>query len=176
MSDAFLGEIRIFAGTFPPANWAFCDGNMLPAAQNAALYSVIGTAYGTTDQYRNFALPDLRARAPMGAGTVDAVTVCQRGEVIGSEVVALEAENMPLHRHQVGVNTGSGSTVGTPQPGYMIAASAPERLYTENPDTLSSMNDAMVGVVGEGEPHDNMSPFINLNFIIALRADYPPHK
>ena len=83
---------------------------------------------------------------------------------------------MPPHRHLVRVNIHPENAVGTPQTGYMITESGPERLYTKAPEALSDMHSDMVSYTGEGAPHDNMSPYINLNYIIALRAEYPPHS
>src|SRR5271166_5833783 len=101
MADPFLGEIRIFGGTFAPLGWAFCQGQLLPIAQNTALFSLLGTTYGG-DGVSNFALPDLRGRVPMGMGQGPGLSPYVQGQMGGAESVTLTTQQMPPHSHSVG--------------------------------------------------------------------------
>lgn len=165
MSEPFLGEIRMFGGNFAPRGWAFCDGQLLPIAQNTALFSLLGTTYGGDGQ-STFGLPDLRGRFPMHEGQGPGLTPRSLGAVAGAEAVTLIASQMPAHNHTVGASTGEANDV-IPTNGYLAAGNQ----YSASANT--SLNPAALGVAGGSQPHDNMPPYLVVNFIIALEGIYP---
>lgn len=178
MSDPFVAEIRIFAGNFAPRNWAFCNGTLLPIAQNTALFSLIGTTYGgdgrTTTQ-----LPDLRGRAAMHPGQGPGLTRRRLGERGGSEQASLSLGQITGHSHAVyGKNDDDAdnptpANSGAPD-GRAFANNAAKPLYGPNTaGDLDAMSAAAVSSVGGGQAHNNMQPFLTMNFIIALQGTFP---
>jgi microcystin-dependent protein len=170
MSDFFLGEIRIFAGTFAPAGWAICDGQLLSISQNTALFSLLGTYYGG-DGRSTFALPNLQGMAPMGqfqgAGLSDRVI----GEVGGEASVTLLSNQVPVHTHTYTAGAGGRGNVATVTGNVNASAPALTNIYGTSTDgTL--MNASMIAAPAS-LPHENMQPFLVLNFIIALRGIFP---
>jgi microcystin-dependent protein len=164
MAEPFIGEVRMFAGTFAPNGWAFCDGSLLPISQYDALFSLIGTTYGGDGQ-TTFALPDLRGRLPLHAGSGYVL-----GQQAGTETVTLLATQVPGHTHPPQVSTSPGTG---PSPGNAVwAAGATDPLYAAGPPTGAAMA-AAVGAAGGGQPHDNLMPFTVVSFIIALFGIYP---
>lgn len=161
MAEPFLGEIRLFAGNFAPRGWAFCNGQALPIAQNAALFSLLGTTYGG-DGRTTFALPDLRGRVPLHP---DANVVY--GAQGGAETVTLAAANLPAHRHAVPAAAGAATT-GDPREGPPALARVP----TFAAGSAAPM-DARLEPAGGGQPHDNMGPYTVVSFIIALEGIFP---
>lgn len=162
--DPFIGEIRIFAGNFAPAQWALCNGQLLPIQQNAALFSILGTIYGGNGQ-TNFALPDLRGRAPMGAGrALQSWTDYSVGQAVGAETVSLTQSEMPSHGHLM----PGASEQTTDRPNG--AAPAPGGSY----GTATGPAMAVTAATGANMPHLNMQPSLVLNFIIAVSGVYPP--
>ena len=162
MSDQYVGEIRMFAGNYPPRNWAFCDGSTLPINGNEALYSVIGTTYGGDGQ-TNFKLPDLRGRIPVHKGQ-NSATGTQY-----VEKVTLTTAELPAHTHPVNAQSAMG-TLNNPTNAFWAGYS--KNLYsTSTPDL--QMNAQAVTVVGGGQAHDNMMPYLTVSFIIALNGIYP---
>jgi microcystin-dependent protein len=163
MSTAFVGEIRIFGGNYAPFGWAFCDGRLIPISENQALYSLIGTTFGG-DGTNTFALPDLRGRLPMHTGSQFPL-----GEAAGDESVELTTGQLPSHQHPPAAVSGPGNT-GSPQ-GAVWAAGGGSYYGTGNAD--APMNAGAVQATGSGQPHDNLSPFQVVTFIIALDGVYP---
>jgi microcystin-dependent protein len=163
MSEPFLAEIRIVGFNFAPRGWAQCDGQILPINQHQALYSLLGTTYGG-DGRTSFALPDLRGRAPKHVG--EGVTQGQKG---GLETVALTAAQMPEHEHEARASQAAGDT---PVPTGNVLASA-DNLYGE-PTNLTALRSGSVANVGGGQGHENMQPYLALNFCIALQGLFPP--
>lgn len=167
MSDSpwMIGEIRLFAGLKPPQGWAFCQGQVLQISQNQALFNQIGALFGG-DGISTFALPDLRGRTPVHAGGV----APQVGDKGGLETVALTADELPSHTHQVGA--GGSATTSKPQASYWAeninAATAPYH-STQAGGTMAA---GAVTVVGDGAPHENMQPFLALNFMIAVEGGF----
>ncbi len=153
----------MFGGNFAPVGWAFCDGALLPISGNDVLFSLIGTTYGGDGQ-NTFALPDLRGRFPMHRSTSHPI-----GEFSGTEQVTLVGNQVPMHSHPPICSSGLG-TRGTPGGSYW-AGSAVRPYNTNVPD--SAMNPNVVSAVGGGQPHDNMSPFLVVTFIISLFGIYP---
>jgi microcystin-dependent protein len=171
MSEPFLAEVRIFAGNFAPRGWAFCDGQLLPISQNTALFSLIGTIYGG-DGRSTTALPNLQGRAPMHPGRGPGLTERRLGQRGGSTTETLTEAQMPNHTHGVmAANAQAG--VGSPD-GNALNRLVDEQVF-QNPVTSTPVNMAgqMVGNTGGGQAHDNMQPYLGLNFIIALVGLYP---
>lgn len=163
MSDPFLAEIRVVSFAFAPKGWALCDGRLLPINQNQALFSLLGTAYGG-DGRTTFALPDLRGRAPAHVGSI---TLGERG---GEETQSLTEAQLPAHTHVLGASSQRGS-LDDPA-GAVWAGPAAGNLYSaEEPDT--TMQPESVTPFGNGQPHENMQPYLVLNFVIAIQGIFP---
>jgi microcystin-dependent protein len=162
MSEPFLSEIKIVSFNFPPKGWAFCNGQFLPINQNQALFSLLGTTYGGNGQ-TTFALPDLRGRVPIHKG--GGFTL---GEAGGEQAHTLTLSEMPQHLHVASANN-TGPNASTPQNDFWCAPGA--EIYANAPDNV--MRPGTVGNVGGSQPHENMSPYLVLNFIIALQGIFP---
>ncbi len=161
MAEPFLGEIRLVAFSFAPQGWALCNGQLLPIMQNQALYALLGTAYGGDGQ-RTFALPDLRGRAPVHIG--NGITW---GEVNGEEAHTLTVAEMPAHAHTaVG---GDAADATSPVNNYW--ATTPDNAYGNSPN--GQMHPSAIQSTGGGQAHENMQPYLVLNFIIALQGIFP---
>jgi len=162
--DAFVGEIKLFAGDFAPSGWAFCEGQLLNPNSYNSLFSLIGTSYGG-DGNSTFALPDLRGRAPMHYG--NAYPFAALG---GAETVALLADQIPTHTHAaMGSSAVATSDLPAGRAAAKSAGGAP--LYASTPDV--SLNSGSMATAGGSAAHPNMQPWIALNFIIALDGVYP---
>ena len=173
MSEPFIAEVRIFAGTFAPRGWAFCDGQLLPISNNTALFSLIGTTYGG-DGRSTTALPNLQGRAPMHPGRGPGLTPRRLGEKTGVETVVLSEAQIPSHSHVARANSGSGQADVLPSPVASIARGRRDSLYqTESNSNLVGMASNIVDSTGGGLPHQNMQPYLAMNFIIALVGLYP---
>ena len=162
MSEPFLGEIRMVGFNFAPRGWALCDGQILPIAQNQSLYSLLGTTYGG-DGRTTFALPDLRGRSPMHVGNGHT-----QGQKSGEETHTLALNEIPVHDHVLQSTSENGNQ---PIPTDAMLATA-NNMYG-NPATLTSLRGDSVTSVGGGQAHDNMQPFLALNFCIALQGLFP---
>ncbi|APV50542.1 hypothetical protein BWI17_13080 [Betaproteobacteria bacterium GR16-43] len=170
MAQAYLGEIRIFAGAFAPQGWMFCDGTVLSIVKNTPLFAVIGTTYGG-DGIQNFALPDLRDRVPVGVGRASGLANRVQGETGGSAAVALTDHTMGAHDHRAQCFSGAGNH-RSPR-GRIWAQSNTNDPPFHTPPALAPMNAAAVGTTGGGQPHANEQPFLAVNFIIAVSGDFP---
>jgi microcystin-dependent protein len=164
MSQPYVGEVRMFAGNFAPAGWAFCDGQLLPISENDVLFNLIGTSYGGDGQ-STFALPDLRGRLPIhqGSGFVPA----QAG---GAEQITLTVNQMPAHSHPLLASTGPGNA-NTPG-GNVTAESAAVKIYYADQPTVA-LNPAAINATGGSQPHSNLQPYLCINFIISLFGIFP---
>jgi microcystin-dependent protein len=162
--NPFLGEIRMFAGNFAPVGWAFCEGQILPISENEALFNLVGTTYGGDGQ-QTFALPNLQSRIPVHVGQGFVL-----GQAAGEEVVTLTTQQMPAHTHGVIATTASGTQSSPAR--NTLAASATVALYNGNPPSTALAAPAVQNA-GGSQPHDNMQPFLVLNFIIALNGVFP---
>ena len=174
MSEPFIAEIRIFAGNCAPRGWAFCNGQLLPIAQNTALFSLIGTTYGG-DGRTTTALPNLQGRAPMHPGHGPGLSVRRLGERGGDETAALSEAQMPNHTHSANVTPQSGDQ-GDPSPGaYLAGGSTPATtVYGDGSATLDgALAPGALPLAGGGQPHNNLQPFLTMNFIIALVGLFP---
>lgn len=171
MSSPFVAEIRIFPFNFAPKGWAFCDGQLLPISQNTALFSLLGTTYGG-DGKSTFALPDLQGCAPMQQGQGPGLSLRDLGETGGEQSVTLLQTEMPSHTHGVlassatdsGVPTGNAWGSGQKGFGSVYAVPPPN----------SQMNPLGTSIAGGNLPHNNMMPYLGLNFCIALQGIFPP--
>lgn len=174
MADQFVAEIRLFTGNFAPKGWAFCDGQILPISQNTALFSLLGTTYGG-DGKSNFALPNLQGSAPLHAGQGPGLTLRSLGETGGEQVVTLLESQMPSHTHDARCYNGPGD-LNTPA-GTSWAESytgkSPINMYASTSASNVSMNPFALSVTGGNLPHNNMPPYLVLNFIIALQGIFP---
>lgn len=172
MSEPFIAEIRIFAGNFAPRSWAFCDGQLLPISNNTALFSLIGTTYGG-DGRTTMALPDLQGRAPMHPGRGPGLTARRLGEKVGVETVTLTEAQIPSHRHTARAENTFGN-VTTPDNTSSLTRSAAGNAYQSNTTAnLVDMASGTLSTTGGGQSHDNVQPYLTLNFIIALQGLYP---
>ena len=167
MATPYIGEIRRFGVNFAPQCCAFCNGQVLPISDYDVLFNLIGTTYGGDGQ-STFALPDLQSRVPihMGSNAGNTYTIGQNG---GVESVTLTQSQMPLHSHVV----NASNTGGSDSPANKVWGNAPQtKPYGATPGN-ANMNPASVGNAGGSQPHDNMIPFLAINFIIALEGIYP---
>lgn len=177
MSEPFTAEIRIFAGNFAPRGWAFCDGQLLPISQNTALFSLIGTTYGG-DGRTTTALPDLQGRAPMHPGRGPGLTSRRLGEKIGVQTITLNSSQMPSHTHPAQADAEAGGTFGggadsaTPIGSHLGNTTAAGEFFSTGA-TDAPMNSAAIENTGSSQAHNNMQPYLTLNFIIALQGLYP---
>lgn len=164
MAQPYVGEIRMFAGNFAPAGWAFCEGQLLPISENATLFQLLGTTYGG-DGEETFALPDLRGRVPLHQGNGFALA-----QAAGVEEVSLTAQQTPIHNHALLVSLDGGTTNN---PGTnALAASASIDMYIEQSGDVS-LNAQTVGPVGGSQPHTNLQPYLCIDFIISLFGIFP---
>lgn len=171
MADPFVAEIRVFPFNFAPKGWAFCDGQLMPLSQNTALFSLLGTTYGG-DGKSTFALPNLQGRAPMHPGQGPGLSLHDLGESAGSETVTLLVGEIPSHSHSVNVLTAPASSFN-PNSNAVLARSAGGFAYSsDSPDT--SMAQESLSPAGGDAPHNNMQPYLTVNFAIALQGVFPP--
>jgi microcystin-dependent protein len=178
MADAYIGEIRNFAGTYAPNNWLFCEGQVLPLAQNTALFSIIGTTYGGNGT-SNFAIPDLRGSVPIGQGQGPGLTSRQLGETGGSATVALTATDMPTHTHVangVAANGTDNSPGGALWSQYSAGGRNPTIAKLYGPAANTTMAPGALATAGGSTPHNNMQPFLPMRFIICTEGIYPPRS
>jgi microcystin-dependent protein len=168
MADPFTGEIRLFAGSFAPTGWAFCNGQLLAINDYQNLFALIGTTFGGDGQ-STFALPDLRGRVPMHFGQGPGLQSRTLGESGGSEQVTLTSAQMPVHTHTLMASNADGTRAAPA--GNLWARSEALGFSADPPD--ADMHPASVSSSGGSQPHENMMPFVGLNFIIALDAIFP---
>ncbi|GAA3283655.1 phage tail protein [Dactylosporangium vinaceum] len=173
MSDQFLGEIRMFAGTFAPTGWALCNGQLLPIPQNTALFSLLGTVYGGNGT-TTFALPDLQGAAPLGTGQAPGLSQYVQGETGGAETVTLLATEMPQHTHiaQAAPVRGDRNSPAAATWAEAALGRVRDRHYATAPDSTAMAANALT-VTGASQPHDNLAPYLTLTFIIALTGVFP---
>jgi microcystin-dependent protein len=179
MSEPFIGEIIMFGGNFAPRSWALCDGQLLPIAQNTALFSILGTTYGG-DGRTTFALPGLRGRVPVHAGSGPGLSTRRLGEKGGSETNTLTVNNMPSHNHGVSATLRCNGSAGNANtaPGNSISndagvSSATYSTSAPNADMSAGSINVSQSNVGANQAVNNMQPFLAINFIIALQGIYP---
>jgi microcystin-dependent protein len=171
MSDPFIGEIRMFGGNFAPAGWAMCSGQLMPIAENDALFQLIGTTYGGDGQ-STFALPNLNGRVAVHQGSGFTI-----GQAAGVESVTLTGNQMPIHNHAV-FTTAQAGTASAPS-GTILADEGPAGITTpfayapiDSANQVQLRNNALAND-GGGQPHDNLQPYLAVSFIISLFGVFP---
>jgi microcystin-dependent protein len=177
VSEPFLGEIRIFGFNFPPKGWASCAGQTLPINQNQALFSLLGTTYGGNGQ-TTFQLPDLQGRVVLSSGQGPGLSNRSLGEKQGSVSVALTTQQMPLHNHPANCTNLPGSLTGNPlgNPANQVWAAdagGVTQEYAPPSATLQAMDPRAIGNAGSGLPHENQTPYLVINYSIALQGIFP---
>jgi microcystin-dependent protein len=172
MSNPFVGEIRIVPFNFPPIGWAFCNGQILSISQNTALFSLLGTTYGGNGT-SNFALPNMQGRTPVHAGQGPGLSLVDLGETGGESEVTLLATEMPAHTHTANCNSGMGDQYGPPG-NYWATDAGGNDEYSSVAN--ASMAAGAIATAGSSQPHNNLQPYLVLNFIIALQGVYPPRS
>jgi len=171
MSNPFVGEIRMFGGNFAPAGWALCQGQSIPISENDVLFNLIGTTYGGDGQ-QTFNLPDLQGRFPMHMGTHIGQTFVI-GQKAGVEQVTLTANQIPQHNH-LPLATNTAGNTSTPTNAIWAANSnTASGQFESPPGTVNPMAGGMLSPSGGNQPHDNMPPYLCVNFIISLFGVYP---
>ena len=173
MSTPFVGEIRIFGFNFPPSGWAFCNGQLMAISQNTALFSLLGTYYGG-DGKSNFALPNFQGNAPLNYGQGAGLSQYVLGEVGGEQSVTLLQTEMPSHSHAANAYAGAGGQNPGPANTWSELTQRGQQAYTpSNSDHNVTMSPNALSVVGGNQPHNNMQPYLTLNFCIALQGVFP---
>lgn len=173
MADPFVAEIRIFPFNFAPSGWAMCNGQLMPLSQNTALFSLLGTTYGGNGK-STFALPDLQGQAPMHPGQGPGLSLYDLGQASGAESVTLVEAEMPSHSHSLMANPAIAD-VQTPGPARTLARSQNSAAYsTTTGSGLVPLASETLTPVGSNQPHNNMQPYLTLNFCIALQGVFPP--
>lgn len=167
MSDPYIGEIRMFGGSFAPVGWAFCAGQTIPISENDALFTLIGTDYGGDGQ-ETFKLPDLQGRTPIHQGNGHVI-----GEVAGTETITLTTQQLPVHTHALVATNNQGDL---PDPGNNVLGRTNTPgvfMYHsfESPDV--QLNNQSIQPIGGSQPHDNMAPFLVVSYIISLYGIFP---
>lgn len=169
MGQPYVGEIRMFAGNFAPNGWLMCDGSLQPISEYETLYNLIGTTYGGDGQ-STFGLPDLRGRVPVHQGQGSGLSPRVIGELAGAESVMLTGQQIPVHEHPFMATSAVGS-VAAPS-GALVAQSPQIQMYIEDaPDTNMSPN--AVSLTGGNSAHNNMMPYICINYIISMYGIFP---
>jgi microcystin-dependent protein len=170
MSDQFLAEIRIFPFNFPPTGWAQCDGQLLPISQNTALFSLLGTMYGG-DGKSTFALPNMQSSAPIQSGQGQGLSDYVTGQQGGTETVTSE---IPFHTHSMMALNSDFGTLNGPSPQRCLARSGNATAYQQNSSSgITQMSPSALTPAGQGLPHNNMMPYLTLNYCIALQGIFP---
>jgi microcystin-dependent protein len=163
MSEPFLSEIKVVSFNFAPKGWAFANGQLLPINQNQALFALLGTTYGGNGQ-TTFALPNLRGRVPIHMGSGHTL-----GEAAGSTSVTVNIQQLPQHMHVLQASTSGVNTTSDPAGAFL----APVNNAYGPPASLTTLEPTSVTSVGGSQPHNNMMPYLTLNFIIALQGIFP---
>jgi len=174
MADPFVAEIRIFPFNFAPKGWAFCNGQILPISQNTALFALLGTTYGG-DGKSTFALPNLQGSAAMHPGQGPGLSLHDLGESSGSETVTLQVSEIPMHNHTLRANSFAGDNL-QPGPTISLAGSTGAPAYAPGSPALVGMAPQALAPAGATVPHNNMQPYLTLNFNIALQGVFPPRS
>ena len=171
MSESFVGEIRMFAGNFAPRGWVLCDGQFLAVLQNTALFSLLGATYGG-DERSTFGLPDMRGRIPIHAGSGPGLSSRTLGAELGTERSTVTVDQTPSHTHALQANTQHG-TSGSPVGATPAQSTAAVYRQSSDPASVVQLRTQTISPVGGSQAHDDLMPFLCINFIIALNGIYP---
>jgi microcystin-dependent protein len=174
MSDPFVAEIRIFGFNFAPTGWAQCNGQLLPISQNTALFSLLGTMYGG-DGKSTFALPNLEGSVPMFWGQGAGLSLYDEGQQGGSEFITLLTSEMPAHNHNMMASTQDGGD-SHPQPNLLAQGVGIGQYTDQNTGPFVNLNFNAMPPAGGSLPHNNMMPYLTLNFCIAMQGIFPPRQ
>ena len=166
--DTFIGQLMCVGFNYAPQGWALCQGQLLPIADNSALFSLLGTTFGGDGQ-TTFGLPDLRGRMPVGMGNGPGLSPYDIGQAGGTESVTLVAGNLPAHTHSVAASSADKNDA-SPANAFFSGGGA------YNTAANATMNPSMVGPAGGNQPHENRQPVLGINWIIALEGIYPPRS
>ena len=171
MGEPFIGEIRMFAGTFAPSGWVLCQGQLMPISENDTLFNLIGTTYGGDGQ-ETFGIPDLQGRVPVHAGLGPGLSqTYQLGEEGGVESQTLTTQQIPVHTHALLASTDFGQS---PQPqSAFLAQPTTGKMYVGAQSPTVNLNNNALTQVGGSQPHDNMQPYLCINFILSLFGVFP---
>jgi microcystin-dependent protein len=172
MADPFVAEIRIFPFNFAPKGWAFCDGQLLPISQNTALFSLLGTVYGG-DGKSTFALPNLQGSAAMHPGQGQGLSLRDLGQIGGAETITLLQSEIPVHTHSARVSSEDGE-FKVPGSNRIMGRSINAFLYETTGAGQQLAAPQALAPTGGSQPHNNMQPYLTLNFNIALQGVFPP--
>lgn len=173
MADPFIGEIKLVPYNFAPTGWALCHGQLISIAQNTALFSLLGTMYGGNGQ-TTFALPDLRGRVPIHTGQGPGLSPYTQGEAGGEPTHTVTMAEMPVHSHTVGVSSAVGASA-IPIGSYpAVATAATGNSYGAVAN--GSMHAESIRAFGQNVPHNNLQPYLGLNYVIALQGVFPPRN
>ncbi len=172
MADPFVAEIRIFPLNFVPKNWAWCNGQLLPIAQNTTLFSLLGTTYGG-DGKSNFALPNLVGRAVIGPGQGPGLSERTLGEPVGQSTVTLTSAEIPSHNHTMQINNVAGNSTSPNGNGLAVAARGVP-IFAPMSGASGNMHASALTEAGGGQPHNNMQHYLTMNFAIAMQGVFPP--
>jgi len=172
VSSPFVAEIRIWACNFPPSGWAFCNGQLMPISQNTALFSLLGTTYGG-DGKSTFALPDMQGNVPMHQGQGPGLAERFLGEMAGTETVTLLESEIPSHNH--GMSVSSQIALENNPKDQKFAEGDGVKMYAPN-NNFVAMSPFALAPTGSSQPHNNMQPYLTLNFCIALQGVFPPRS
>lgn len=168
--EGYIAEVRLFAGNFAPRGWAFCQGQILSIAQNTALFSLLGTTYGGNGQ-TTFGLPDLRGRVAVGPGQGPGLPPINLGQVAGAPTHTLIITEIPAHNHTLNGVTEPGD-VASPAGAFLAGTGGLDPEYRASGTTVG-MAPQSIGVAGGSQPHNNMQPYLGLNYIICMEGIYP---
>ncbi|WP_144394700.1 phage tail protein [Pleionea sediminis] len=174
MSDPYIGEIRMFAGTFTPQSWANCSGQIMAISQNNALFALLGTTYGG-DGRTSFGLPDFRGRIPIHQGLGPGLTFRRIGDRFGLERETLTISEMPSHNHAFVASTDDADS-SNPANDVLASQSDGDQPYAgtpSDPSNFQQLNSQTISYTGGSQSHDNMMPFLCVNFIICLFGTFP---
>jgi microcystin-dependent protein len=175
MADQYLGEIRIVGFNFPPNGWALCNGQILPISQNTALFSLLGTFYGG-DGKSNFALPNLQGNAALGFGQGAGLSLYSLGQTVGQQSVTLNVAQLGAHNHTPVAESGRGiASQATPVGNAWGKSGAGDTPYSSGPANVT-MSAASTAAAGSGGAHNNMMPYLVVNYVIAMTGIYPPRS
>ena len=173
MGQPYVGEIRMFAGNFPPNGWMFCNGDILPISENDTLFNLIGTTYGGDGQ-ETFALPNLQSRIPIHMGTGRSGVTYQISEMAGVESVTLNTQQIPVHSHPMLASNSAG--VLSPTNAYLTTSSSSQAgtlAYNSEAPADTPLNPSIITPTGGNQPHENCQPFLAISYIISLYGIYP---
>lgn len=176
MADPFVGEIRMFACNFAPVGWAFCNGQLMPISSNTALFSLLGTNYGG-DGKSTFGLPNFTASVPVHQGQAQSGSYYNVGQREGESAVMLTTSQVPAHTHNLQA-VAREATLDNPSPQNALARSTPGYIYKQpaGAGTPVPLAPGVLNPAGGNQPHNNLMPYLTLNFCIALQGIYPPRS